>query len=71
MSEKEKRIAELEAELAKLKKPVLLRMFGKDAKIVNSKRHAPKQKIYFQSEKTGNTTSTTAHVVPLIEYTED
>lgn len=68
---KAQRIAELEAELAELTKPVLLRVSGKDVNIVGSKRHAPKQKIYFQSEKTGNTTSTTAHVVPLIEYTED
>ena len=67
---KAQRIAELEAELAELKRPVLLRVFGKDAKIVGSKRHAPKQKIYFTRRK-GDYTSTTAHVVPLIEYTDD
>ena len=68
---KSKRIAELEAELAELTKPVLLRVFGKDVNIVGSKRHAPKQKNIFARNKDGSAATATTNVVPLIEYTED
>lgn len=72
MSEnKAKRIEELEAELAELKKPVfsLLRIFGKDVNVTAKKRHAPIKKIGTRvgSEKKHEFT----HAVTLIEYTED
>ena len=71
MKEKEKRIAELEAELAELKRPVfsLLRIFGKDVNVTAKKRHTPIKRICRMvdgKKKYGKT-----HAVPLIEYTED
>jgi len=70
-SDKEKRIAELEAELEELKRPVfkLLRIFGKDVNVTTKKRHAPIKRICRRVG--GENKFEFTRAVPLIEYTED
>lgn len=68
--DKAKRIAELEAELAELTKPVLLRVRGKDVKVVEVER-TPRQKTKYAYKGKGQYETAYVARIPIVKYVDE